>query len=265
MLYLGATNGTWSTVVEPNAEEVFAWSPDSRRLAFAIHHNKHPKVGYLRAGAPTSEIVLTNADRANREVVLDSPGVWSPSDWSPDGKRLLLEYKPRLVSSALDTTSVLYELDLVAFQEFCKQHREMSPADAVTLISHSYLKDLTSKVEKPRFLGARYSPDGKHIAAIRFMEPWNGSGLVRRSELVIIARANLRITTIAGSPDDRQDGLRGPICWSPDSRRVLFSRNLSEGESHSKEKMPDGLAIWSVPYEGGASTFITTGWSPDWR
>jgi len=265
MLYLGATNGIWSTVVEPNAEEVFAWSPDSRRLAFAIHHHKHPRVGYLRAAAPTSEIVLLVADRTAREVVLDRPGIWSPSDWSPDGKRLLLEFKSQAGSSALDSTSDLYELDLVAFQDIRKNHREVSQADAVTLLVQNYLKELTGKVEKPRFMCGRYSPDGKHIAAVRYLEPWNGRGRARRGNLALIERAALTITTIAESPGDQSDGFRGPICWSPDGRRILFSRNLTEAESQSKEKMPGGLAIWSVPIEGGEQTFVTTGWCPEWR
>ncbi len=265
MLYLGATNGDWSMVVEPNAEEVFTWSPDSRRFAFAVHHNKHPRAGYLRAVAPTSEIVLLNADRTVREVVLDRPGVWSPSDWSPDGERLLLEFKSQAASSALDSTSDLYELDLAAFSDIRKQHREISPADAVTLIVQNYLKELTGNVEKPRFLCGRYSPDGKHIAAVRYLDPWNGSGRVRRSEMALIERDTLKITTIVISPNNHSNGLRGPICWSPDGRRILFSRNLAEAESQSKEKMPGGLGIWSVPIEGGEPTFVTSGWCPEWR
>jgi Tol biopolymer transport system component len=267
MLYLGATTQTWTIVAEPNAEGVFAWSPDSKRFVFAIHHNRHPNSSYLRAGAPTSQIVVQDIDRTKREAILDSAGIWSPSDWSPDGKKLLLQFAPHSSSSSRDSTSELYELDLVAFQEKRKRSQGTVAADAVTFLAQTFLKELTGEAKKPRFSCARYSPDGKSIAAVRYLEPWYGHdrGRARRSELVLIDCNSLDIKSIAESPKEHPDGLRGPICWSPDGRHVLCSRKLDEAESQTNEKTRAGLAIWSIPVVRGEPRLITTGWSPEWR
>ena len=71
--------------------------------------------------------------------------------------------------------------------------------------------------------------------------------------------ASRRLRTIA----KYAEGIRGPICWSPDGKEILFSRHLPAGDQ--REKVPDGLGIWAIRPDGTGARFLTTGWAPDWR
>ena len=71
--------------------------------------------------------------------------------------------------------------------------------------------------------------------------------------------ASRRIRIIAEYPE----GIRGPICWSPDGKEILFSRHLPAGDQ--REKVPDGLGIWVIRPDGTGARFLTTGWAPDSR
>ncbi len=63
-----------------------------------------------------------------------------------------------------------------------------------------------------------------------------------------------------------KDGLRGPICWSPDGTEILFSRPLPAGDKREASKEEDnGLGLWAIKPDGSGARFLSTGWSPDWR
>jgi hypothetical protein len=116
---------------------------------------------------------------------------------------------------------------------------------------------------------ARYSPDGKLIAvtAIRKTErpvEWKPLDF----ELGIIERSTNLYRKLAW----HEEGLRGPICWSPDGSQILFSRPLPKDDNREAMKVDDGalrqeygLGLWSIRLDGADEKFLTTGWSPDWR
>ena len=91
MLYVGGLDGRWSRIEDPDCEEEFAWSPDSKRIAFRIVSGRGK--GYFGSNLISTEIVIAGFDGSNVEYVLERPGLWTIKDWSPDGKRLLLAKK----------------------------------------------------------------------------------------------------------------------------------------------------------------------------
>jgi hypothetical protein len=78
-------------------------------------------------------------------------------------------------------------------------------------------------------------------------------------ELAVLNIAAAKLRVIAKYPE----GLRGPIFWSPDDRKIVFSRYLAQDDR--REKMDGGRGIWSIHPDGTNSHFISTGWSADWR
>ena len=87
-LRLGRTDGTGPTrVIEPVCAEAAAWSPDGKRVAYAVVSDLEP-VG--RNAARVSRVYVASIDGTSQELVLERPGYWAPQDWSPDGKWLLL-------------------------------------------------------------------------------------------------------------------------------------------------------------------------------
>jgi len=90
---------------------------------------------------------------------------------------------------------------------------------------------------------ARYSPDGKRIAALAYdpkkmfapnevADDELGRGRMMRTldKLLIIDRASGETRTIA----DYHDGTRGPICWTPDGSAVFFSRYLPKDDNRER-------------------------------
>jgi len=78
-------------------------------------------------------------------------------------------------------------------------------------------------------------------------------------ELGVLDVASGKFRTIA----KYAEGLRGPICWSPDGKEILFSRYLTADDQ--RKKMEGGLGIWAIHPDGPGARFLTTVWSPDRR
>jgi hypothetical protein len=117
---------------------------------------------------------------------------------------------------------------------------------------------------------ARYSPDGKFIAvtAIRKAEKPGVAWEALDFELGVIDRATATYRKVVSY----KDGLRGPICWSPDGSEILFSRPLESSDKREAMGSGDGainqehgLGLWAIKPDGSGERFLTTGWSPDWR
>lgn len=72
-------------------------------------------------------------------------------------------------------------------------------------------------------------------------------------------------TKILRKVADYEDGIRGPICWSPNGNEILFSRYLPKDDNREdmQQHKEHGLAIWAIERDGNNSHFLTTGWSPD--
>jgi hypothetical protein len=210
-------------------------------------------------------------DGSNEEVVLERPGYWEVNDWSPDSRKLLLIFRPAITWQY--GRGDLIEFDLVAAKEnkaralgepslprnsASRPPRDWSKPSSTAL--DSLITPLTLG-DPGSFIDARYSPDGRQIATTVYHHPQQpGSDFNPKDfELGVLDVASRRLRTIAKYPE----GIRGPICWSPDGKEILFSRHLPAGDQ--REKLPDGLGIWAIHPDGSGTRFLTTGWDPDWR
>jgi hypothetical protein len=258
----GRTDGTGSArALTPVCSEAAAWSPDSRRVAYAVRTDRessaHP--------TPTrmTRIYVVAIDGASEDFIFEYPGTWSPQDWSPDGKKLLLRHFLSIDDKL--TRIDLFELDLTMTDGWKAKVRtgERWQNDWVTEALSPVLGDTAAVWPHD----ARYSPDGKTIAltAIRKKDkpgPWKALDF----ELGVVDRAAMTYRKVVRY----EDGLRGPICWSPDGTEILFSRPLKADDK--REALEDsevgaerGLGLWGIKPNGTGERFLTTGWSPDWR
>lgn len=239
-------------------DEQFAWAPDSRRFAFAEQSPRLPSPLYKEG--VTSKILIENADGTAARLVLERAGIWTVHDWSSDGDRLLLRMQKAVVP----------------FQEIDARLFELDLKTAKAGKSDEALKQLLPNgvSARPRwFSQPRYSPDGRSIAMINWKpgekevddrDPieQRAAQFDRETALEVLDIAGGRLRTVAQYPG----GLRGPICWAPDGREILFSRALDPGDSREKSAPGEqGLGIWGVAPDGTKERFLTTGWCPDWR
>jgi hypothetical protein len=259
LLHLGRMEGGPTRLITPDAGEVFAWAPDSRRFAYARTLWGHPAT-LAHPVEPATELIIAPIDGGNEEIVLDRPGIWVPHDWSPDGARLLAS---RATSPILqEASTALYELDLAAVAG-ARPEAEGAPEEG---------RGLRAILPMSRAIGcssARYSPDGEEIAAIcSALEPEPGkmidpSRFAASFELKLLDRAGGAPRTVFRAPDI----FGGPICWSPDGRRILFARFNSPEQAAAPEREPadDALTIWSIGRDGEGPRPLAGGWCPDWR
>ncbi len=266
-LVVGDLNRTWTRIVNPDCQEEFAWSPDSRQLAFSVFSNANYQ-GRLQQRGESSQIFVSNFDGSSDECVFEQNGIWIVLDWSPDGKRLLVEDR-----KFGDDKSEHYEFRLADALRAKREQRKYNP-------------DWNNK-EAPRFLqkvdfdfgqlqpnGARYSPTRNELV-VAVTDPQNmyAPNLVAEDELgrmrmmrllakIYVFDMNTKKSRLIA---DFQDGIRGPICWSPSGNDIYFSRYLPKGDDREKmaASKEHGLSIWAVKRDGENPRFITTGWSPD--
>ena len=256
MIHLGRLDGGQTRIIAPVADEEFAWSPDSKQFAYAINSRTHRTVPEVAGICTTTQIVVVGVDGSNERVVLEQPGYWHVTDWSPDGKKLLLIYSP--ANSLRYGSNDLIEFNLEA-AEAAKGRMPPGTFSPSLLRMDQFLTTLTGG-QPHSFYDGRYSPDGRKIATTisRHLEkpgsPFDPNGF----ELAILDLATASLRSIAKYPE----GLRGPLCWSSDGMKILFSRYLAHDDH--REKMQGGLGIWSISPDGKDARFITTGWSPDW-
>jgi hypothetical protein len=255
MIYLGRLiGGPARIVVPPGCAEDFAWAPDSTRFAFARSCELH----YPMLDAPNrTHIVIAAIDGSPEDAVLDRRGAWAPLDWSPDGKKLLLWSRPGQATG----TSRLFEFDLDRAARLRKATPRADRTDAC-------LRPLTDA--SVVIADARYSPDGRVIAVVasKYLktpsdEGFDMSGYRASIKLAVIKEDDPQLRAVIEYPE----GLRGPICWSPNGREILFSRYLGPGDKREKMEVEGdpGLGIWAIHPDGKGGRFITTGWCPSWR
>jgi hypothetical protein len=260
-LRLGRTDGTGPTrILAPVCTEAVAWSPDGKRVAYAVVTDIE---AVDRNPARITRIYVAAIDGSSEEMILERPGLWIPEDWSPDGSKLLLEW-----SEFFDVTlfrTCLLELDMRQVEKFIKDASLFSRWQRG---QNNALKEVLGKASPVEASGGRYSPDGKSIAVTAFRKTAKpGEWKSLDFELGIIDRATASYQKVAWY----EDGLRGPICWSPASAEILFSRTLKEGDKREGGKEDGalrqewGLGLWSIKADGSGARMLTTGWSLDWR
>lgn len=261
MLHLGRTDGTGPTrVLTPVCLEAAAWSPDGKRMAYAVVTDLE---SVERNMARTTRIYVNSIDGSREEMVFERPGLWTPQDWSPDGSKLLLQWSD--FSDVKLFRMAFYELDMLQIEQAFKN---ASPFRRLQRVNNEALNEVLGKTAPVEPSSGRYSPDGKSIAvtAIRKTDKpgkWNSLDF----EQGVIDRATSKYRKIAWY----EEGLRGPICWSPNGAEILFSRPLKDedkregGKEEGALRQEWGLGLWSIKPDGTGLRFLTTGWSPDWR
>jgi hypothetical protein len=278
MLYAGGIDAAWSRVVNPDSHEEFAWSPDSRRLAFSIFSGESHQQGFLRSSLRSTEIAICGFDGSQESFILEQPGILIVMDWSPDGKRLLLERRYLDVSPHRPNDILQFELaeDQASRARSRGNNGPLRGSAWSATTAPQFLKTLIEGTRHRDPNNARYSPDGRFLA-IEFTDQdkmyapnelgeneFERNNMMRYlGKLAVFEIATGRFTAIV----DDADGLRGPVTWSPDGNEILFSRYLPKGDDREKmaKDKEHGLAIWSVHKDGRGARFVTTGWSPDWR
>jgi len=274
MLWVGDLNGKWTRLVNPDCHEEFAWSPDSKRIAFSILSGSKGDQGFFRENFRSGEIAVCGIDGSNLDFLLEQKGIWVVLDWSPDGERLLIARRQFDVPGK--TVSDIYEFRMSDALAARKQEKGWSTSirgsEWAARSASRFLSKVVCDCDQMDVCDARYSPDGKSLAAL-LIDPKNpnapnecaddelGRGNMRRilGKVATIDIATGKSRIIA----DFDYGIRGPICWSPDGGEILFSRYLPKNDKREKCDGVHGLSIWAVGRDGSNPRFLTTGWSPD--
>jgi dipeptidyl aminopeptidase/acylaminoacyl peptidase len=266
VLHLGRADGTGSTrILTTVCGEDVAWSPDSKRVAFSVGNvaGQWPwAFTDLLDKTRSTRIFLVNINGTNEEMILEKPGDWHVQDWSPDGKKLLLAKADDAVPST--STAELVDYDLAALEKDRALLVPGAPWQSGRTVT-KYVRPVLGGQPGVMLYTGRYSPDGKSIATIGWKRPDSPGREVKSAdhELGVIDRAKRQYREVV----KYEEGLRGPICWSPDGREILFSRPLARGDK--REHFPPGeeagLGIWAIRPDGTKARLLTTGWSPDWR
>jgi hypothetical protein len=272
MLWVGDIGGTWTRTVNPDCHEEFAWSPDSKQLAFSILSTDHYR-GSLQNRPTTTEICISGIDGSDFTCVLEQYGKWFVLDWSPDGTRLLVQRRD-FGQRAEDLTSDLFEFRLADTSKARKRDKKDFDAKWIVIDAPTFLDPIELDLHGMQFSDARYSPTRNELAILIY-DPKNmyapnlvaddelGRGRMMRllGKIQVFDLDNNKPRKVA----DYNNGIRGPICWSPDGNEILFSRYLSKDDDREKfsTAKEHGLAIWAVGRDGTNARFVTTGWSPD--
>ncbi|MFL5240555.1 MAG: hypothetical protein ACJ8FY_00460 [Gemmataceae bacterium] len=262
-LHLGRTEGDGlARVITPVCQEAAAWSPDSKRLVYAVATER-------KSSAHTNPPIMTRLyllaiDGTSEDMIFEQPGYWTPVDWSPDGQKLLLAHGETISIKAGLMSSVLVELDMATIEKMLNHPRQKSFGRWQNSDTKELLEPVLGDAALVRPNDARYSPNGKFTAvtAIRKAEKPGVEWKALDFELGVIERATAKYKKLAWF----KEGLRGPISWSPDGTEILFSRPLSPGDEREAWKEEGtGFGLWAIGLDGSGLRFLTTGWSPDWR
>lgn len=265
MLWIGEINREWNRVITIGCQEEFAWSPDSKRLAFSVLPTEERPF--------TTEICISGIEDSNSMCVLECEGKWFVNDWSPDGRRLLVQRR-NFGQKLEDLTSQLFEFRIADAIEARKRDKKDFDAEWIVNDASRFLDPVELNLNSMQFSGARYSPTRNQLAILIYDpknmyapnlvadDEWDRIRMMRfLGKICVFDLENKTSVKVA----DYDDGIRGPICWSPDGNEIFFSRYLPDDNDREKSSTEkgDGLAIWAVERDGSNARFVTTGWSPD--
>jgi Tol biopolymer transport system component len=227
-----------------------AWSPDGRRIAFTLG-------GYVRSKGLYSDIHVINADGSGEQKLTNSDG--GRPFWSPDGQKIAFTRRQPRFSSNFDI--YVMNADGSGRRHLARTSYGSHPA---------------------------WSPDGRQIAFVRGYDVWvmnaDGSGQRR------LTRGAARDLAPSWSPDGRtiafdrrvgrgrsgQQGSKalsyeiyvmnadgsgqrrlargaGPL-WSPDGKKIAFSRALGNGVG---SPYPDNWEIFVMNADGSEQRNLT--------
>ena len=167
MIRLGRMAGGATRVIAPDGNEQFAWSPDSKRFAYTVYERPPEVAQNIHGRVRSTQVRLVGVDGINEMTVLWKSGQWHIEDWSPDGKKLLLQFSP--AAFARYGTQQLVEYDLASAMALKGRIVPHFPGQSWAS-SESIERCLTvltgGEPYNSSFTDARYSPDGKRLATI---------------------------------------------------------------------------------------------------
>lgn len=196
------------------------WSPDGARLACEGQGETDPGL--------TGVYTLRSSDGGDLQRVTSDPtGDDCPSDYSPNGKRLV-------ITRANDTT---YEIDTVK-------------------LDGSGMKRITPDGMDFNFCQGSWSPQGNDIAFSAHVPDFNYHSSVWVVHFDGTGLQQLPIAGPCGGPfaDPTTYGCFDPI-WSPDGQKIVFGRNQDDGQRDLYTVNADGSGLFQVTNTPDISEF----------
>ena len=196
------------------------WSPDGARLACEGQGHTDPSLNGV--------YTVRSSDGGDvQRVTSDPTGDDCPSDYSPNGKRLV-------ITRANDTT---YEIDTVK-------------------LDGSGLTRITPEGMEFNFCNGNWSPQGNQIVFSAHVPngDYHSSVWVVHSDGTGLRQ--LPIAGPCGGPfsDPSTFGCFNPV-WSPDGQKIAFGRNQDDGQRDLYTVNADGSGLFQVTHTPDISEF----------
>ena len=234
-----------ATVVPPSPSSVVSHSSATTavRLSGRIVFRR-----YADADGTSGSLFLINADGSNEQPLTPAKSgvIDNDANWAPDGKRLVFS------RGSGDTDGELEAHQLVTMSVINGKAGKETPLTAGIPLRNGVIAGWDQ--------GPDFSPDGQRVAYVH--TSGEGTDPVQHSDVFVIDADGThphRVTQFAES-----SGTTGGPRWSPDGKRLVFSRTLAASETPA-----GGQALFLINADGTGLHQLTP-WTlmaaglPDW-
>jgi Tol biopolymer transport system component len=244
------------------------WSPDGKRIAFALAVAEKPQ----RESRVKMNLYVMNADGSGcKQLTYFSYGKEAASPaWSPDGKYIAFTLQFREDGAPGGIASTILVTDFTGFWPVSEGMRPSWSKDGEQILYSDYTDgkgriDLPTDLYEAKFAGAGFgkekllddvfqgvlSPDGKHLAYISMTAEPNGN-----------KTGNIVVSNGDGSQPKQLTSLHdmGPVGlqWSSDGRQIYFTRPTSPDTARAVN-----YVIYAIDVDGSHMQALTSGDAPD--